>query len=192
MLSGQRPFKGDNVTDTLAAVLRADPAWTDLPPETPPAIHRLLRRCLRKDPRGRVQHVGDVRVELVDVEEDGPEPPSMATVPRQSLRRAMSAFAVAAFLTILGIRLGRWFGDRDAAAAVIPVAFTVTLPADEELAGGFPSRPIAISRTARRRRLLPRRPPGDLPGAQTIGLCSRLTLHLASCASPDREACRSR
>lgn len=48
MLSGHRPFTGDEVTDTLAAVLRAEPVWTDLPPETPPSIHRLLRRCLRR------------------------------------------------------------------------------------------------------------------------------------------------
>ena len=35
MLSGQRAFKGDDIADTLAAVLRADPTWTQLPPDTP-------------------------------------------------------------------------------------------------------------------------------------------------------------
>ena len=38
MLSGQRAFTGDNVADTLAAVLRADPPWTALPPDTPQAV----------------------------------------------------------------------------------------------------------------------------------------------------------
>ena len=42
------PFKGDDVADTLAAVLRAEPAWTALPAGTPPSIRRLLRRCLRE------------------------------------------------------------------------------------------------------------------------------------------------
>ncbi len=42
MLSGRRAFKGDDVADTLAAVLRADPAWSDLPADTPPDVRRLL------------------------------------------------------------------------------------------------------------------------------------------------------
>src|SRR5205814_1281243 len=37
MLTGTRPFAGEDVTDTLAAIVRADPHWTALPPETPPA-----------------------------------------------------------------------------------------------------------------------------------------------------------
>jgi eukaryotic-like serine/threonine-protein kinase len=68
MLSGQRAFKGDDVADTLAAVLRADPKWSDLPPATPQAVRRLLTRCLQKDPKRRLQHIGDVRLELEEVE----------------------------------------------------------------------------------------------------------------------------
>ena len=48
MLTGARAFAGDDVSDTLAAVLRAEPDWRTLPPETPASIRRLLRRCLER------------------------------------------------------------------------------------------------------------------------------------------------
>ena len=48
MLTGARAFAGDEVSDTLAAVLRGEPDWHVLPTETPASIRRLLRRCLEK------------------------------------------------------------------------------------------------------------------------------------------------
>jgi eukaryotic-like serine/threonine-protein kinase len=72
MLSGVRAFKGDEWADTLAAVLRSNPDWSALPADTPEALRRLLRRCLQKDPKQRVQHIGDARLELSDVDEIAP------------------------------------------------------------------------------------------------------------------------
>ena len=66
MLTGKRAFPGDDVSDTLAAVLKADPEWTALPSETPAAIRRLLRRCLVKDPRQRLGDIRDARLEIED------------------------------------------------------------------------------------------------------------------------------
>ena len=54
MLAGRRAFDGDDLGDTLAAVLRGQPDWDALPPDTPTAISTLLRRCLEKDRRARV------------------------------------------------------------------------------------------------------------------------------------------
>ncbi len=54
MLSGRRPFEGDDVSDTLAFIITKDPDWSALPSEAPPAIRRLLRRCLSKHPRERI------------------------------------------------------------------------------------------------------------------------------------------
>src|SRR5476651_961976 len=48
MLTGQRAFAGDTVTDVVAAVVTRDPTWTLLPADTPVAIRTLLRRCLMK------------------------------------------------------------------------------------------------------------------------------------------------
>ena len=94
MLSGERPFKGDDVADTLAAVLRAEPAWSALPENTPNAIRRLLRRCLQKDPKRRFQHIGDVRLELVEVEEG--DPLHKETPTTRSRRRVWPLVAAAA------------------------------------------------------------------------------------------------
>ena len=64
MLAGTRAFPGETVSDTLAAVLKTDPAWTRLPAETPPAVRRLLARCLERDPRQRLQAIGEARIVL--------------------------------------------------------------------------------------------------------------------------------
>ena len=81
MLSGKRPFEGRDVSEVLGAVLRLDPEWDALPSDTPPRISTLLQRCLEKEPRQRVQAVGDARLamegafETVVPPESG-EPPS--------------------------------------------------------------------------------------------------------------------
>ena len=64
MLTGLRPFGGDDVTDTIAAVVRADPDWSKLPADTPTAVRRLLRRCLEKDRIRRLPDAADARLEI--------------------------------------------------------------------------------------------------------------------------------
>jgi serine/threonine-protein kinase len=71
MLSGRRAFDGDDVSDTIAAVLRSEPDWTLLPGTTPASVRRLIRRCLRRDPLRRTRDIGDVRL---DLEEAASEP----------------------------------------------------------------------------------------------------------------------
>jgi Tol biopolymer transport system component len=66
MLTGRRCFDGDTISDTLAAVLRAEPEWSLLPATTPPGIRNLLRRCLEKDPRQRLHDIADARFGLAD------------------------------------------------------------------------------------------------------------------------------
>src|SRR5438874_10133079 len=66
MLTARRAFPGEDVTDTLAAIVRAEPDWSALPPDTPPPIRTLLRRCLAKDPRERLPDIGAARLELKD------------------------------------------------------------------------------------------------------------------------------
>jgi hypothetical protein len=80
MVTGRRLFAGETVSDTLAAVLRADPAWTLLPPETPAPLSDLLRRCLERDPHRRLHDVADARIVLEDLLE-GRGPVSPAAVP---------------------------------------------------------------------------------------------------------------
>ena len=64
MLTGQRAFDGQGVSETLARVLEREPDWAKLPATLSPALRTYLRRCLQKDPRQRVQAIGDVRLAL--------------------------------------------------------------------------------------------------------------------------------
>ena len=64
MLTGLRPFDGETVSDTLAAVLARDADWSALPASTPAKVRELLQRCLEKDPKRRMRDIGDARIEL--------------------------------------------------------------------------------------------------------------------------------
>ncbi len=67
MLTGQRAFKGDDVTDTLASVLKDTPAFDALPAFTPPRLRWILERCLERDPRARLRDIGEARVQLAAI-----------------------------------------------------------------------------------------------------------------------------
>ena len=62
MVTGERLFQGDTVSDTLAAVLTIQPDWD----RTPVKVRRLLRRCLEKDPKRRLRDIGDAGILLED------------------------------------------------------------------------------------------------------------------------------
>jgi Tol biopolymer transport system component len=64
MLTGQRAFDGEGVSETLARVIEREPDWAKLPATLSPALRTYIRRCLEKDPRQRVQAIGDVRLAL--------------------------------------------------------------------------------------------------------------------------------
>jgi eukaryotic-like serine/threonine-protein kinase len=99
MLTGHAPFSGETISEILAGVLKGEPDWDRLPADTPESIRRLLRRCLTKDRKLRLQHVGDGRIEI----EEPRTTRVPQTVPRRGERFAwISALAVvviiAAFL----------------------------------------------------------------------------------------------
>ena len=48
MLTGKKPFAGETLTDTVAAIINSEPDWQALPPRTPERIRSLILRCLRK------------------------------------------------------------------------------------------------------------------------------------------------
>jgi serine/threonine protein kinase/Tol biopolymer transport system component len=64
MLAGMPPFNAGDVSGTLAFVITKEPDWSALPSSTMPAIRRLLHRCLEKDPKRRLQAIGDARLEI--------------------------------------------------------------------------------------------------------------------------------
>ena len=64
MLTGRVAFAGETVSDTIAAILEREPDWSRLPESTPVNTHRLLQRCLEKDPNRRRRDIREARIEL--------------------------------------------------------------------------------------------------------------------------------
>jgi len=67
MLSGKQLFRGETISDTLAGVIKDDPDWSLLPPNTPALVVELMRRCLEKSPRKRLQSIGEARIALEEL-----------------------------------------------------------------------------------------------------------------------------
>src|SRR3990172_10708392 len=66
LLTGKQAFQGEDVTEILAAVVMKEPAFDVLPAKIPPAIRNLLRRCLEKSLKRRLQHIGEARIAVED------------------------------------------------------------------------------------------------------------------------------
>ena len=109
MLTGARVFGGEDIAETIAAVIRATPDWSRLPSGTPQSIRRLLRRCLEKDRKERLPHIGAARLEVkealasLDVEMPPVVTPPVARSGRVGWRTriAWAGFALIAPLTIV-------------------------------------------------------------------------------------------
>jgi Tol biopolymer transport system component/predicted Ser/Thr protein kinase len=122
MLTCRTVFSGETVSDTLAAVLRADLDWRALPPETPASIRRLLRRCLERDRKRRLPDIAMARIEI----DDAQEPAATAVIPVKRANHwllAAGAVATAAALVLAVVHF------REAAPPEPPtVQFQVPLP----------------------------------------------------------------
>ncbi len=95
MLTAQRAFQGDDVTDTIVAVVSKEPDWKALPAPAS-SIRPLLVRCLKKDSRQRLQAIGDARIALDDIGkgESAESALTMSTAP-PTRRAAWVSFASA-------------------------------------------------------------------------------------------------
>ncbi|HEY7699418.1 MAG TPA: protein kinase, partial [Vicinamibacteria bacterium] len=118
MLTGRRAFAGEDVSETLAHVLTKEPDWTALPPALPMRVRELLMRCLTKDPRKRLQAIGEARIAI---EEPGKEAPSKRN-------RLSPALAGAAGL-VLGLSLWALW-PRSVPSEARPLRLSVELGAD--------------------------------------------------------------
>ena len=61
MFTGTRAFPGEDVSETLATVLKSEPDWNALPSSVPHAVRTLMQGCLRKD---RKERIGDISTAL--------------------------------------------------------------------------------------------------------------------------------
>jgi eukaryotic-like serine/threonine-protein kinase len=97
-LTGRPAFRGETVTDILAAVLERDPDLAALPARTPANIRRLLERCLRKEPNSRLRDIGDARLEILDALAATPQPAVIARAQRGTVWAPWTAVAALAVL----------------------------------------------------------------------------------------------
>ena len=130
MLTGRRPFAGDSVAETLAAVLRAEPDWSALPSHTPDAIRRLLQRCLQKDRRRRLAAIADARMDL----DDSPSPPERLKASAGRTVGLIAGSAVVALVVVASVVL---FRARDVPRSVGALRFTIAPPDGAWFGGPF-------------------------------------------------------
>ena len=87
MLAGKPAFAGDTVVEILGDILKADPDWRALPPETPPAVVSLLKRCLQKDRNRRMRDVADARFQIEEAASEAAAPVASSVPSRRSRER---------------------------------------------------------------------------------------------------------
>ena len=146
MLTGVRPFEGEDVSLTLASVMKSDLNVTTLPPDVPATVRTVLRRCLVKDPKERLRDIGDVRLAMKGVFETTVSPPSEPTAAPtlQVWQRPIPlVLAGLALLVIGGLAVWSLTGPTPSPPRV--ERFTVSPPAPMSLFLAVNSHDIAIS-----------------------------------------------
>jgi serine/threonine-protein kinase len=133
MLTATRTFAGEDITETLAAVVKTEPDWNHLPEATPDSIRTLLRRCLRKDPRQRLQDSGSVRIEI-DETLTAPAivPSTVATT--KSTRRLHFVWSSVLIAAIAVTGIATWV-SRPALPTLSVHRVVISLPPGEQLGG---------------------------------------------------------
>ena len=146
MLSGRKAFEGETISDTLAAVLRADVDWSALPPATPASVRRVLRRCLDRNLKTRFHDVADARIAMDET------PDAVAAAPvvvPPTTRRSAIWPPLAAALALLAA-FGWWRALAPAAPRRIsgPTRLSIMLPVGVSLP--YDDNPVfALSRDGR-------------------------------------------
>jgi serine/threonine protein kinase len=102
MLTGQKLFKGEDISETLAAVIKEEPAWDSVPAK----VRRLLKKCLEKDPKHRLRDIADAWDLLDNVSGDAP---ASVMQPRSLLWPALAA---AMALIAVAVGFGWWRATR--------------------------------------------------------------------------------
>ena len=143
MLSGQRAFAGEDVTDTLASVVKVDPKWDSIGEDVSSRVRQVLRLCLRKDPRQRAHCIADVRLALDGAFETVAAPVAAHTYSKSFFRSWWLVLAAASAIALAAVLLA-WGSRRPTIAPV--QRMSVVLPAANPIAvGGSPGIWLTIS-----------------------------------------------
>jgi Tol biopolymer transport system component len=142
MLTGRRAFPGDDISDVLVAVLRDEPDLSALPSDTPRHIRKLLRRCLQKDPRNRLPHIGAARLELSDPLDSAEAPITPRGSRSRVGERALWAAVVAGLAGLLALAVQP---SRDGTMPARAVVFDIPPPSGARFPGGNGVPRFAVS-----------------------------------------------
>jgi serine/threonine-protein kinase len=134
MLTGQRAFAGEDVTDTLAAVVRAEPAWDLLPADVPPGVQAFLRRCLQKNAKQRLHDIADMRIAIEGGFETASAGPAALPLPAPAAPPLWKRWLPVGAALVVGLAVGAfalWRSLSDDAAAASVARFAILLGEDQ-------------------------------------------------------------
>jgi serine/threonine-protein kinase len=131
MLTSNRAFGGEDVTDTLAAVVRSEPVWNALPAGVSPTVRVFLHRCLQKNAKQRLHDIADMRLALEGAFETGTTDTKVSPPPSpiEAWRRTATVGAAAAIGAALLVGAGVWWTMRPVPLRVVRSEFATQAPA---------------------------------------------------------------
>jgi eukaryotic-like serine/threonine-protein kinase len=146
MLTGRRPFAGETISDVLAKIIERDPDWSALPAKTPRLIRTLLRRCLEKDPRRRLDSAAVARLEIEEASTNSTTSGLTGSDASGGARWPPRTLVPVAVLAAAAGALTTWTVMRPAQAPPTLVSrFAITLPPAQPLAFSINDRDVALS-----------------------------------------------
>ena len=146
MLTGARPFAGDDVSETLARVIDREPDWTALPDNVSPVLSSFLRRCLQKNPKKRIRDIGDVSLAIegaFDLKLRTPAEP-FAPSQLQVWQRPIPAAIVAVTLVVVS-SLAAWILTRPEVIMPDLMRFAIVPPETAPMAAAPNVQSLTIS-----------------------------------------------
>ncbi len=109
MMTGAAPFVGEDIAETIGAVIHREPPWSDLPTATPRPVRAILQRCLDKDSKNRLRDIGEARIALDGARTVIDDPPATSA----ASRFRWFPWAAAAAATVVAVLSVFWQRNSD-------------------------------------------------------------------------------
>ena len=152
MLTGRSPFDADTTSDVIARILERDPPWPQLPADVPPAIHKVLRRCLEKDANERLHDIADARLEIAEALTHTKTRGSGERWSAVPARWGWAGVALAAVASIAFFAY-RWGGTTSGSTVELGVMFPENVVPAHGVAVSPDGRRVAVGTTGRLRQI---------------------------------------
>jgi serine/threonine protein kinase len=143
MLTGKQAFFGEDVSDTLAAILRGEPDWSAIPADVPQNVRAIVRRCLERDRKGRIPDFAVVRYLM----SEAPEAPAVAPAAARFSRTRQLAIALIGAGAGLSLAAAVWWGASrwSPPAPLQPMRFAIVPASTQSILFSPVDRTVALS-----------------------------------------------